>query len=224
MLGGEFESSKMIHSIMPDFIPQPFGFGKFKAQRTPAATYFYLSAFIDMDVTTAPDPEEFMGRLAELHTTSRSPTGQFGFSVVTYDGNIPHTVKWESTWAAFFSNLLRGACAIDAANNEPWPELERATRQLIEVVVPRLLGSLRHKGGLDPIKPCLIHGDLWEGNRGIAKATNSSVVYDASSYFAHNEMEFGNWRSQLYETHSSFPSEFGASDMLILDTGTRFFA
>lgn len=197
MLGGEYESSKMIHSIMPDFIPKPFGFGRFKVQRP--ATYFYLSEFIDMDVATAPDPEEFMSRLAELHKKSRSPTGQFGFSVATYDGNIPHTVQWEDTWVDFFRNLLLGACAIDIANNEPWPEFERATRQMADVVVPRLLGSLRQSGGLEPIKPCLIHGDLWEGNRGIAMETGDSVVYDASSYFAHNEMEFGNWRSELCE-------------------------
>jgi fructosamine-3-kinase len=195
MLGGEHESSKLIYSVMPDFIPKPYGFGRYKVQEP--ATYFYMSEFIDLDVTTAPNPEEFMGRLAQLHKTSQSPNGKFGFDVVTYDGNIPHTVGWESNWVDFFRNLFMGACALDAANNEPWPDLDRAVRQMGEAVIPRLLGGLRQSGSNDPVKPCLIHGDLWELNRGIDMETGDNVVYDASSYYAHNEMEFGNWRSEL---------------------------
>ncbi|KAH7316946.1 Fructosamine kinase-domain-containing protein [Stachybotrys elegans] len=195
MLRGEHESSKMIHSIIPGFIPTPYGYGRYKVQSPD--TYFYLSQFIDMNVTTAPDPEDLMGRLAELHKNSQSPTGKFGFLVTTYDGNVPHLVKWESKWVDFFRNLFLHACTLDSDANEPWPELELAIRQMSEVVIPRLLGKLRQSGSDEPVKPCLIHGDLWEGNRGISLETGNSVVYDASSYFAHNEMEFGNWRSEL---------------------------
>lgn len=195
MLGGEHVSSKMIYSVMPDFIPTPYGYGRYNVQSPD--TYFYLSQFIDMDVTTAPDPEDLMGKLAELHKNSQSPTGKFGFPVTTYDGNIPHRVTWESKWVDFFRNLFLHACSLDAEANEPWPELELAVRQMGEAVIPRLLGNLRQSGSNEPVKPCLIHGDLWEGNRGIDMETGDSVVYDASSYFAHNEMEFGNWRSEL---------------------------
>ncbi|PTB36106.1 uncharacterized protein TrAFT101_000075 [Trichoderma asperellum] len=195
MLGGEHVSSKMIYSVMPDFIPTPYGYGRYKIQSPD--TYFYLSQFIDMDVTTAPDPEDLMGKLAELHKNSQSPTGKFGFPVTTYDGNIPHRVTWESKWVDFFRNLFLHACSLDAEVNEPWPELELAVRQMGDAVIPRLLGNLRQSGSDEPVKPCLIHGDLWEGNRGIDMETGDSVMYDASSYFAHNEMEFGNWRSEL---------------------------
>ena len=152
-----------------------------------------------MDVTTKPGPEGLMDRLAKLHKNSQSPTGKFGFPVTTYDGNIPHLVTWESKWVDFFRNLFLHACSLDADANEPWPELDLAVRHMSDAVIPRLLGNLRQGGGSEePIKPCLIHGDLWEGNRGIDKEKGGSVVYDASSYFAHNEMEFGNWRSELY--------------------------
>jgi len=46
MLKSKWESSKMIHNLMPDFIPIPYGFGRYKV-RSPA-TYFYLSEFVDM--------------------------------------------------------------------------------------------------------------------------------------------------------------------------------
>lgn len=56
MLNGEWESSKTIYKMMPDFIPELIGFCRFRARKP--ATYFYLSAFVDMDVAAAPDPAE----------------------------------------------------------------------------------------------------------------------------------------------------------------------
>jgi protein-ribulosamine 3-kinase len=163
MLNGEWESSRYIHSILPDFIPEPLGFGRYKSQG--AAAYFYLSKFVDMDVTTAPEPKEFTTRLAEMHRISQSPTGQFGFHITTCDGKTAHTVEWQDSWAEFFRRLLQGVCRLDLETNGPWPELEKATSQVIEKVIPRLLGALQENGR--QIKPCLIHGDLWEGNMGI---------------------------------------------------------
>lgn len=189
MLNGEFESAKEIYRLMPGLIPEPFAYGKYKVQDP--VTYFYLSEFIDMDITTAPEPVEFTSKLAELHKKSQSPNGKFGFHVVTCDGKMPHTVDWEDSWAVFFGNLLRGICKIDLENNGPWPEMERATEQVITKVIPRLLGNLRYDG--EPIKPCIVHGDLWEPNLGINMKTGNLMMYDVGSYYAHNEMDLGQW-------------------------------
>ena len=212
MLLGEFESSKAIYEITPDFIPQPLGFGRYKVQSP--ATYFYLSEFIDMDVTTAPDPVEFTSRLAEMHKISESPTGKFGFHVATCDGKVAHTVDWEESWAEFYRKLLVGVCQHDLETNGQWPEMERATVQVATKVVPRLLGSLQ--AGDRQIKPSIIHGDLWEGNMGIKTDTGDTSLFDAGSYYAHNEMELGHWRcefssvfrSKLYTRHylSNYPA------------------
>ena len=205
MLRGEFESSKIIYGLMPNFIPQPFGFSRYKVQNP--ATYFYLSEFVDMDVVAAPEPMEFTSRLAEMHKTSQSPTGKFGFHVATCDGKTAHTVEWEESWAVFYRKLLIGVCKLDLETNGPWPELERATEQVANKIIPRLLGTLQAEGR--QIKPCIIHGDLWEGNMGINKETGDSLLFDAGSYYAHNEMELGHWRcefssvfrSEIYTQH-----------------------
>ncbi|KAK1765950.1 Fructosamine kinase-domain-containing protein [Phialemonium atrogriseum] len=205
MLGGEFESSKIIHNTTPDFIPTPFGFGKYKVQSP--ATYFYLSEFVDMDVTSPPDPAEFTRRLANLHRTSQSPTGKFGFHVRTCDGDRPHSVEWQESWATFYRNLFLGVCHLDTKRNGVWPEYERAVHQVAWKVIPRLLEPLQAEGR--ELKPCIIHGDLWEGNMGINLETGESLLFDAGSYFAHNEMELGHWRcefssvfrSELYTRH-----------------------
>ena len=193
MLKGEWESAKEIHRLMPDFIPKPYGYGRYSSSNL--APYFLVSEFIDMDATTAPDPEEFGAKIAEVHQKSSSPTGKFGFHVTTCDGKMPHTVDWQDTWADFFGRLLRGISKIDIEANGSWPELERATEQVITKVVPRLLGDLRHGG--EPIKPCIIHGDLWEPNLGISLETGDLVMYDVGSYYAHNEMDLGPWRADF---------------------------
>lgn len=56
-----------------------------------------------------------------------------------------------------------------------------------------MLGGLLQDG--EPIKPTLIHGDLWEGNIGTDGAGNL-YLFDACSFYAHNEMELGIWRTE----------------------------
>lgn len=46
------------------------------------------------------------------------------------------------------------------------------------------------------IQASLIHGDLWEGKVGTHMETGDIVLYDAGSYYAHNEMELGEWRAE----------------------------
>lgn len=193
MLRGEYESSKVVHGVMNDFLPKPYGFGKYKVQDPP--TYFYLSAFVDMNVIKAPDPVEFTKRLAQLHKLSESPTGKFGFAVPTCDGQVARTVDWEENWAVFFRRLLLETCRRDVETNGPWPEMERATTQVADAVIPRLLGPLQENKR--KLKPCIIHGDLWEGNTGIVRQTGRSILFDVGSYYAHNEMELGHWRCEF---------------------------
>lgn len=185
MLDGEYESSKIIYGLMDDFVPTPVGVGRYQVPNPP--TYFYLSHFVNMDVTVAPDPAEFGKRLAQLHRVSRSLTGKFGFHAQTCDGQVANTVDWQDNWAIFFTRLLLGVCERDIATNGPWVKLERATEQLVNAVIPRLLGCLEVEGRA--IKPSIIHGDLWEGNMGINLETGKSIVFDAGSYYAHNESE-----------------------------------
>ncbi|KAK4187034.1 Fructosamine kinase-domain-containing protein [Podospora australis] len=194
MLNGEAESSKIIYELMPDFIPQPFRFGEYSIASP--ATYFYISKSVDMDITTAPDPVDWGQRLANLHKKSQSSTGKFGFPVITCDGRTAHIVEWEDSWAQFYRKLFLNVCKLDKEVNETWPQLDRAVGHVANVIIPRLLGNLCTKEG-KPIKPCIIHGDLWEGNMGINLETGKYILFDAGSLFAHNEMKLGHWRCEF---------------------------
>ncbi|KAK7756560.1 hypothetical protein SLS62_001397 [Diatrype stigma] len=145
-----------------------------------------------MDFTIAPDPEEFVSKIASLHRKGVSPTGKFGFPVPTVCGIMERTVEWEDSWATSFTHQLKDVIKYDNETNGPWPAFDDACNQLIDVVIPRLLGALQSDGR--NIIPTLIHGDLWERNVGIDMETGDIITFDAGSTYAHNEMEFGTWR------------------------------
>lgn len=110
-------------------------------------------------MTTPPDPVEWTKRLANMHKQSQSPTGQFGFPVKTCDGKTSHTTDWEESWAVFYRTLFLGVCKHDIEANGSWPELELATEQIANAVIPQLLDNLKMSDG-QKIKPCIIHGYL----------------------------------------------------------------
>ncbi|KAJ6000277.1 hypothetical protein N7481_000686 [Penicillium waksmanii] len=145
-----------------------------------------------MDLRAAPDPRTFTTKVAQLHSKGKSPNGKFGFHVPTVLGIFERTVKWESSWAQCFTNQLCDVMKYDNETNGHWPQFEAACNQIINAVIPRLLGVLQSDGRT--IEPVLIHGSLWEQNMGIDMETGETIVFDAGCTYAHNEMEFGTWR------------------------------
>ena len=87
-------------------------------------------------------------------------------------------------------------------NNGVDPELRRLVEATIQQVVPRLLGD-DHLGGREDIKPVVVHGDLWSGNKGRGSFSGrggdslegvgaiEDVVFDPSTCYAHSEYEHG---------------------------------
>ncbi|KAH8431412.1 uncharacterized protein LDX57_009074 [Aspergillus melleus] len=182
---------------MPDFVPKPYTWGKF--DQTEPMTYFFLSEFVDMS-DEVPDPSQLCTKLARLHRDSISPTGMFGFHITTCQGNTPQSVAWERSWAVFFSKLLRHVLERDSRVNGAWEDLNILSQRAVERVVPRLIGALEAEGR--SVKPCLIHGDLWEGNTGTAFESRNIYIFDSAAFYAHNEMEIGNWRCNYNKIHN----------------------
>ncbi|KAG7147265.1 Protein-ribulosamine 3-kinase like protein [Verticillium longisporum] len=60
---------------------------------------------------------------------------------------------------------------------------------------PALLDPLQSHGRI--LKPCLVHGDLWEENAGVNIDTQQPVVFDLSCMYAHNEYDLGMWRREV---------------------------
>lgn len=188
MMEGEYNSMQELYKVLPSFVPKPYGWGKF--QLSYPETHFFLCDFVDMD-HNLPDPSIFCAQLAQLHRTSISPTGHFGFHVPNCHGMIPQTVDWDPSWASFFARLLQSFFRRELATNGPWPAYEAKFAEVLTEVVPQLLEPLQSEGRV--LKPCLVHGDLWDENTATNRATGEPVVFDASCLYAHNEYELATW-------------------------------
>jgi hypothetical protein len=67
----------------------------------------------------------------------------------------------------------------------PWEEIDKLKAVILEKVIPRLLRPMETYGR--SIKPALVHGDLWCGNAAVNLQTDSPLIYDPASFYAHNE-------------------------------------
>lgn len=197
MMEGEYWAMTELYKTIPEACPKPLARGKFETESP--ATYFFLCNFVDMS-NQVPDPDRLCACIIELHRKSLSPTGKFGFHVRTCNGRTPQATEWDSSWTSFFTKFMVHVMAEDFKTNGPWPELERVEERIVSHVIPRLIGALETDGR--SVKPCLIHADLWEGNTGTSYETGNIILFDAGSYYAHNEMEIGDWRCPYNKVNS----------------------
>ena len=179
MTEGEFESLKEMHATSPIFVPKPHAWGRYN--KSEPESYFLLAEFRNVGVQP-PDPVTFTARLAEFHRNSKSPTGKFGFHTTTCHAFIAQlTDCWEDSWSRLFQRQLSHMVALDQERNGEWEEFKIVCDLTLKKVVPRLLEPLQSEGR--SIKPCLIHGDLWDENTATDMDTGEPFVFDAGSMY-----------------------------------------
>ncbi|OAX83368.1 hypothetical protein ACJ72_02279 [Emergomyces africanus] len=193
-LKGEYTGMLELYNSAPHMVPKPYGWGKVASER---CLFFYVCDYIPL-TQAMPNAAKLAKLVADLHKNSTSPTGKFGFYLPTFDGWLPQDVgHWDDSWTSCFTRLLKGLWELDARMNGHWDELDSAMEVILAKVVPRLIGILEQDGRT--VKPCLIHGDLWETNIGTNIKTGEIYIFDAAAYYAHNEMEIGIWRVDHHE-------------------------
>ncbi|KAH8650076.1 Fructosamine kinase-domain-containing protein [Xylariales sp. PMI_506] len=200
MMNGEFESMTLLYGAAPNFIPKPFGWGSYKNIED---MHFFMCEFREM-IEELPEIEKFTSSLAQLHQSTESPNGKYGFHVTTYMGPLPQDNAWCDTWEEFFAQGMRRMLELEKNVQGPSEELEELVAKLYEKVIPRLLRPLTV---LKSITPRLIHGDLWYGNCCTDVATGNPIVFDACVFWAHNEYhedEIGTWRQMRYRFGKSY--------------------
>lgn len=83
--------------------------------------------------------------------------------------------------------MLQHALETDKDKQEPWPEYEFCAKLVLDKCVPRLLEPLQANGR--SIKPCLVHGNLWDLTASTDLATGEPFIFNANALYAHNEYE-----------------------------------
>jgi fructosamine-3-kinase len=145
------------------------------------------------DLRQPAEPVKLAAGLAELHLRSKSPTGKFGFHLRTVHGKVAQAVDvWDDSWCVVFKRHLDHIIKLATVVLQ-WPHFEVVANLTLEKVVPRLLLPLQADGRV--LKPCLVHGDCWDGNTATDMRTGEAFVFDACCFYAHNEYDTGNWRA-----------------------------
>lgn len=195
MLKGEYESMKALNAVSPDFVPKPVGHGTYASDSN---IHFFMVEFVPM-ANELPDVVKFCSMLADLHHRSiaQSPNGKFGFDITTYNAKLPQDNTWNESWEAFHLQGLKQLFELEEESQGPSEELKQLLPALYEKVVPRLLRPMETEGR--ELKPCLIHGDLWDGNVAVNATSKSPLIFDASAFWAHNECKsYPNPRHSLF--------------------------
>ena len=181
MMSGEMRSMTKIHSVVPALVPKPLAWGAYADIDN---VYFFLCEFRNI-TDELPDIETFPPLMAELHRNSAPDDGRFGFDTVTFHGNVPIEHGWSDSWEEYFTRTTRSLLNREQEVQGPNSEIMRLSVPFFDKVIPRLLRPLESGGR--SIKPSLIHGDLWHGNASMDGDTNEPIIFDAASFYAHNE-------------------------------------
>jgi protein-ribulosamine 3-kinase len=212
MFQGEHASLNAIYNAVPSLSPRSFAWGKLESE----VGYFLATEFLDLNAGFSRRKDSgnkgselsLAQKLAQLHSAPAPiPEGyehpQFGFPVATCCGDTPQDNTFTSSWAEFFGKRrLLAILERGEEKNGRDAQLRMLVERTIADVVPKLLGD-GHLGGSEGIKPAVVHGDLWSGNKskGSFVGRDSStpaetgpvedVVFDPSSCYAHHEYDFG---------------------------------
>jgi fructosamine-3-kinase len=198
MAEAEYEGQVAISLLIPDNASKPISWGYFQDDKTKS---WFLTSFRDLKVETPP-LLDFLPIVKKMHQESQSPTGKFGFHVVSFYGPPPMTVDWTDSWEHFWTREFRSGIRYTQRMRGTRPDLVEVSEQFIAKVVPRLLRPLQ-TGGRN-IKPSLCHGDLWDGNIQIDKNTGQPLIFDPCPFYGHAEMDLQCMRSERYKVGSNF--------------------
>jgi len=207
MLEGEFESMKALHAAAPTLVPKPHAWGQVDV--TEPTMYFFLCDFIELSDQNS-DAVQLCSKLVALHKSTQSPNNLFGFHVNPLRGNLPLNTTWTASWKELFAQILRGTLASYQRVNGTRQGISQLVESVVEIVVAQVRDSCLEAEGRS-IKPSLVHGghfdatnsgtteltaisDLWGGIIGTDARTGEVYFFDASSYYAHHEMEVAIWR------------------------------
>ncbi|KAK8123157.1 hypothetical protein PG984_011827 [Apiospora sp. TS-2023a] len=202
MMSSEYHCMKKINAIMPDLVPKTIAWGSYS---NIPDVHFFLADFRPM-TGELPDIESFTAKMAELHRSATSPDGKFGFDVTTFHGETPIEHGWSDSWEDYFTRTTKVLFVLEQEAQGPNEEIRELMVPFFGKVIPRLLRPLETGGR--SIRPSLIHGDMWHGNASTDSETNMPIIFDAASFYAHNEYELAVWRQPWNEINKPYRMEY----------------
>lgn len=215
MVSAEYYAMSLFHSVMPALVVEPVAWG---AYTEAADAYFFICRFHEFatefleeeddqgvktvtEVNKLPDLTTFPALVAEFHRRSKAkPGGEFGFPITMYGGRNPQTFPLSKTWEECFSKGLNNIFDMEEKVQGADEEMRQLREGLMTKVIPRLLRPLETDGRT--LTPTLVHGDMWQGNLAVDKASGRPIIFDATPLYAHHECKHS---APCDETSNSLP-------------------
>jgi fructosamine-3-kinase len=198
-LEAEAEALRELAAANAVRIPGVLGFG------VSGDRAFLALEWVDFGAARAGTEAQLGERLARLHRVSAA---RFGWHRDNTIGATPQHNDWTADWPQFFARHRLGfqlELAERAGHGGRW--LERG-RELCGRLAPLFAGY--------PLRPSLLHGDLWGGNWA-ADASGAPVIFDPATYYGDRETDlamtrlFGGFGREFYAAYEAeWPLDRGA--------------
>ncbi len=158
---------------------------------------FLILNYIPFESPVSNDWYHLAQQLAHMHQNSTH--GQFGWQHDNYIGHTLQPNTWQSNWRTFF-----------AEQRIAW-QLQLLDEKSIKLGDIDHITQVCHDAlGHHKVSPCLVHGDLWQGNMGFFQHT--PVIFDPACYYGDREVDiamtelFGQLPEDFYQGyHDTYP-------------------
>ena len=126
--------------------------------------------------------------------------------MTTCQGPHEQNTAWHESWCFFYTRLLTQYFETEIETTGWSKEYQQTFEVLKTHVIPKILEPLQASGRV--LKPSLLHGDLWEGNCATNLTSGEPVVFDAASFYGHNELDLAMWRRDISRFSKSYPRQY----------------
>jgi fructosamine-3-kinase len=127
-------------------------------------------------------------QLAQMHYETRH--GQFGWQHDNFIGDTIQPNHWSSNWTTFFADQrIAWQLQLLSERSVMLGNIEHITQVCHDAL-------LHHQ-----VTPCLVHGDLWQGNTGFSG--EQAMIFDPACYYGDREVDIA-----MTELFGHFPDHF----------------
>jgi len=179
MFTGEALGLQAMYDTHTIRIPKVYGFGELDGPGMKPSAFIVMEA---LNIRGRADQAELGRRMAQMHLATpkdeKAAAGYFGFPVTNTIGGTIQPNPWTKDWVEFFREHRLGYMLRLAGD----AKLNKLGAQLL----PNLGKFFK---GCGPIRPSVLHGDVWSGN--VSAADGEPCIFDPATYYGHHEAEWG---------------------------------
>lgn len=156
---------------------------------------YLVLQYVDFGQGSQYDLGQLVARMHSKHAE------QFGLDHNILNAKNPKINTWQDNWGDFFVKQRLEVLEIEVKKKGYWNAFRENLMNQLKTTVYEYYSA-------NPVKPSLMHGDLWNGNAGFEK-DGTPILFDPDVFFGNREMDiamtllFGGFNQNFYEGYQS---------------------